>query len=102
MRTETFIRLLSKFSNSFERTVKVRLNGKEHNFQNGVEQSVKVLVPTSDQSKVSNLINRLLKDFTNEELKEIAKSPEFIIATLTITKQSIIKFVFSNYICQKN
>ena len=46
-----------------------------------------------DESSTHIFQNRLLKDFSDEELNTISKSPEFILAILSMAKQSIIDFI---------
>lgn len=52
----------------------------------------KMLASTADQGKVEALTARLFKDFTDEELNNLSKSPEFIIALAACLSQSLIGF----------
>ena len=64
-----------------------------HSFESGVERFAKVIAPMCDQSSTHIFQNRLLKDFSDEELNTISKSPEFILAILSMAKQSTIDFI---------
>jgi hypothetical protein len=64
-----------------------------HKFENDVEKMASlVLVPLCKEDKTNTLSERLLKDFSNEELKTVSSDPNFLLALLAIVKESTIMF----------
>lgn len=64
-----------------------------HSFENGVEKMAQMIAPLCSEEQSNLYRERLLKDFSDEELERMSGDPNFILALLAMVKQSTIDFI---------
>lgn len=63
------------------------------NLFNGIDQVGKIIAHLCDKEKALLMQDRLMKDFSNEELDGIiGESPELLLSLLAMVKESSIRF----------